>query len=130
MDLELVAGGGKLGKDSYQIIINVSHMFVLCKESEVLRIFDLNTFDLVKEIVAKAGAIKLVSNSHFILIHFNECMVHLYSQSGNFEKLDQVELEIDDLYSVNDDKSSNIILFNCFRAKSLCFDTLFNIPMI
>jgi hypothetical protein len=136
MDLNLAANQPfntikeKIGNDLYRIVMNDNNLFILCKDNEVLRIFNLNTFDLVKEIGSKADEIKLVSDSYFILTHCDDQVAHLYSQLGVFEKLDQVELSQDDLYSLNCDKSSNIIMYHQARAKSLSFNTLFNIPMI
>jgi hypothetical protein len=135
MDLKLVANHQfdiqEIGvEDKLSIEMNDSHLFLLCAKNKVLSIFDLKTFDFVKKIDAQADGIKLVSNSYFILIQLEDKVVHLYNQSGVFEKLDQIELEFDDFAYVNIDKSSTVLFHDELLAKAIHFTDLFNIPMI
>jgi hypothetical protein len=112
------------------ILMSRSHLFTLCSR-EILRIFDLNTLDLVKKIDVKADEIKLVSTSHLIIFDSGKRMIHLYNQSGDFEKLDQVdlsdELESGEVSCISTDTSPIISLYGFSCAKSVCFDQLFNI---
>jgi hypothetical protein len=110
-------------------VMNDNHLFILCPTTKKLSIFDLQTCVLVKEIDSQADRIKLVSNSYFILIQLNDKIVHLYKQSGAFEKLDQIELEIDDFDLSDNGKSSTISFYNKSFAKSIDFCDLFNIPV-
>jgi hypothetical protein len=123
---------GKVGDTIiYQIKINEYNLFILCTndETKMVRIFDLNTFDLVKEIEVEADRMKLVSTSHLILFNSNEKVLYSYNQSDDFEKLDQVDmkpsLDFDELMFVTSDKSSIISFCDKSRTKFTFFDNIF-----
>jgi hypothetical protein len=108
--------------------MNDNHLFILCTTTQELSIFDLKTYVLVKKIDSKALRIKLVSNSYFILFQLEDKVVHLYNQSGVFEKLDEIKFDYDDLHFLNNDNSSSILFYGDLFAKSITFNDLFNIP--
>jgi hypothetical protein len=126
MDLELVVSNpfeefrrknkAKIGEIS-NIVLNENNLFVLSDnydKSAKLLIFDLNTFDFIKQIDVLADQIKLVSTSHLILFDSSEKMLFLYSQSGDFELLDEVDLSYlfendnHEKFSMNKDASTTI----------------------
>jgi hypothetical protein len=135
IDLELMADESfnkvkeTVGSDDLdEILMNNRSLFVLSKKSELLRIFELSTFDLVREIDVKADKMKLVSNSHIVLFDWTDQVIYLYNQSG--QKLDKVYLEIIGTYYVNADKSSTILLFNKSHTRSINFHNIFNVPIV
>jgi hypothetical protein len=115
-----------------KMLMNNSHLFILYRFKNQLRIFDLNTLDLVKKIDIKADNIKLVSTSHLILFDSEIRVIYLYNQSGDFEKLDQVDLK-DELessvywYGMNRDTSPTISIYGKSGSKSISVNQLFNI---
>jgi hypothetical protein len=124
----------KLEKQLIQdFVVNDVHLFILCANGEGLKIFDLNTSDLVTEIDVEADQIKLVLATSVIL--FNSCnkMLYLYNQCGDFEKLNQVDIKlaidgnIGNLY-LNADKSPTVLFYNDSQAKILSFNQLNSIP--
>jgi hypothetical protein len=151
MDLEFVSGQpfykikemveifNQIKEDNWcynQCVMNNVNLFILCDNlnKKVLRIFDLNTFDLVKEIDVKADRIKLVSNSYIILFDEHKKVLYLYDQSDDFEKLNQVDmkpwLERDELTLVFNEKSSTIVFASYTQVKDIHFNQLFNYPLI
>jgi hypothetical protein len=71
--------------------MNEKHIFFLCGTKK-LKIFDLETFDLVKEIDTSADRIKLASTDILILFDSEERMVYSYNQFEDFDKLDEFYL--------------------------------------
>jgi hypothetical protein len=140
MDLELVTGRPlnkikkKIGDYSNQFVMSNFHLFMMCdhRDGKVLRIFDLQTCDLVKEFDVKADNIKLVSTSYLILWDRQRKILHLYDQSDDFEKLDQVDMRLwldCDQFSLSTTETSSTLLF-CGRsqAKTISFNQIF--PLI
>jgi hypothetical protein len=138
MNLELVANKFKIkhGVDEYsKIIMNDINLFILCSyPGTTLKIFSLDTLDLVKEVEVTADKMKLVSTKYLILSDSHNNVLYLYKQSGDFEKLDQANLrqllDGDKFYFMSLDKSLTILFHDGLRAKFISFDELFNIPMI
>jgi hypothetical protein len=147
MNLELVIG--KISKKDEAEIgeicnmrLNDNNLFVLCDNNEqfaankLLMIFDLETFDLVKEIDVAADQMKLVSTGHLFLYNPRVNMLFLYNQSGDFEELGKVQLDCftendNDLpLTMNEDASTTISFYNYSRVKYISFGHLFKIDSI
>jgi hypothetical protein len=129
----------KVGIDFYDIFMNDSHLFILCiiddvPQKDILRIFDLKTCELVKEIEIEGDEMELVSTGYLILFDSKNKILYLYDQSEDFEKLDQVDLtsslDGDEISLVYADKSMNVLFQDRSRAKFVSFDQIFSIPMI
>jgi hypothetical protein len=122
--------------DFDDVVMNNSHLFILCinDERKTLRIFDLITFDLVNEIGVEGDVIKPVLTSHLILFDSTKKFLYLHNQSGDFEKIDQVDmnssLDGDEIYFVYADKSLNVLFHDMFREKFVSFGQLFKNPLI
>jgi hypothetical protein len=70
--------------------LNETHIFFLCSTNK-LKIFDLRTLVIVKEITVKADQIELVSSlSSSIIVLFDSATQNIvrYNQCGGFERLD------------------------------------------
>jgi hypothetical protein len=59
--------------------MNEKHLFVLCNTKK-LKIFDLKTFDLAKEIDTTANQMKLLSTDYLALFDSNSCTIYFYDQ--------------------------------------------------
>jgi hypothetical protein len=111
--------------------MNENHLFILCKKnSSLLRIFDLNTCDLVKELEVEADQMKLVSTTHLILFDSDKQVLFLYNQSDDFDKLEHVDLkpwlESEELNLSGCGTSSQILFYNQSCVKCTSFNNLFS----
>jgi hypothetical protein len=76
--------------------INETNIFFLCNTNK-LKIFDLRTLVIVKEIIVKADQIELVTNSvSNSIIVFDSATQNMvrYMQCGGFERLDAHNLQL------------------------------------
>jgi hypothetical protein len=59
--------------------INDEKIFILCNESQ-LKVFSIETFELIKAIDVFAGQIKLVSDAYIASFNVNSGSLHFYDQ--------------------------------------------------
>jgi hypothetical protein len=96
--------------------MNDQFIFVLCSSvsDKKLNIFDIDGGHLVKEIETNASHIKLVSSDYIVLFdHFGR-ELQMYDQSGEFSKLDHVDLKksIKTEMRINKDKSNTLVFYD------------------
>ncbi len=89
------------------------YLFVLCNTHK-LKIFDLQTFDLVKEIDVNATQMKLVSTDYLALFNPTSRMMYFYSEDGDFALDEEVSLaeSIEAGLTLAHDKTRFISFFN------------------
>jgi hypothetical protein len=73
------------------IAIGATHIFTVCTSAK-MRIFDIESLEMVKKIDAKAKQIKLASNNYIVLFNRFDRMVYLYDQHNDHELLGEVNL--------------------------------------
>jgi hypothetical protein len=94
------------------------NVFILDLENLELKIFDLETFDLVKVIDVDADQMKLVAKRHLALFNSRERVLYLYDQVS-FEKKDEINLEasIEHGFNMAHDSTSRISFCNQHQIK-------------
>jgi hypothetical protein len=107
----------QFGRTVTSLELNEKHIFFLC-ETKKLKIFDIETFDLVKEIETSADRIKLASIEILILFDSEERMVYFYNQSEDFDFLDEFYLGdvVHSDFFISRDKTEYLTFFNSRSA--------------
>ncbi len=91
-DLSEVRCNMKIKKTPLDIEMSDKYLFLLYS-SQILKIFDLKTFDLVHEIVnVNANQLKLVSTNYLAAFNSVTGMVYLYRQDDDFAFQENVNL--------------------------------------
>jgi hypothetical protein len=71
--------------------MNETYLFVICSNRK-LKIFDLNKFDLVKEIDVNANKMKLASTRFLVLFCSTSRVMYLFDQCGDFALHEKISL--------------------------------------
>jgi tripartite motif-containing protein 2/3 len=103
----------QIGNSLVDLAMNDKHVFLLCN-TEQLKIFEINTFDLVAEIETDADQIKLNSNDNIFLFNSASCKLSVHSQVAGFNKLEEFELSgsIGKGFDISRDKTSFVSFYN------------------
>jgi hypothetical protein len=80
----------KVEKQVINFEMNDQFLFFLCT-TDKLKIFDVDSFDLVKEIDTNANRIKLVSTDYLLLFDSSTRIGYFYQQERDFDKLDEID---------------------------------------
>jgi hypothetical protein len=117
----------QVGNTIIGVEMNDKLAFFLCS-SKKLKIFNVQTGNLIKEIETNANQIKLVPTEYFILFDSINRHVHLYEQFGEFRKLDDVDLaqSLETGLIINRDQSKDLVFYNSTSMKYTCLDSLIN----
>jgi hypothetical protein len=113
----------QVGNTIVNVQMNDQFVFFLCS-SKKLKIFNVKTGNLVKEIDTNANQIKLVTTEYLILFDSINRKVHLYEQFGEFCKLDDIDLaqSLETGLIINRDKSKNLAFYNSTCMKYTFLD--------
>jgi hypothetical protein len=106
-----------VGQTVVAVEMTEDHVLFLC-DTRRLKIFDLVTFDLVKEIGTDADQMKLVMDTHFVLFDSMQRVIVLFDQCG-FERLDirNVRDTIESGFCLSKDRTRFITFYNCMHGK-------------
>jgi hypothetical protein len=111
------------------IIMNDIYLFILSNKKK-LKIFELSTLNLKKELYIEADMMKLVSTRYLILYNAFTKVVYLFNQSGDFEIVKTVKIgnSFDrDLPWLNVDNSPTISFYNETSLRHINFDQIFEL---
>ncbi len=100
-----------------------THLFVLCSTGK-LKIFDLERFELTKEIEVNADKMKLVSPDHLALFDTDSCMAYLFEQDCYFNLTEKFEFSNSLAVGLKlaSDKTKSLAFYNQTQMKYLSFD--------
>jgi hypothetical protein len=110
----------QVGNTIVDIQMNNEYVFALCN-CKKLKIFEIESGDLVKEIETDADQIKLVSVDRLVLFDSANRVVHLYDQSGEFCKLEEDNLaqSLERDLKINRDQSNCLAFYNSTSMRYL-----------
>jgi hypothetical protein len=113
----------QVGSTIIGVQMNEQLAFYLCS-SKKLKIFNVQTGNLVKEIETNANQIKLVPTENLILFDSTNRKVHLFEQFGEFRKLDDIDLaqSLETGLIINRDKSKNLVFYSSTCMKYTFLD--------
>jgi hypothetical protein len=78
-----------------EVQMNDQYVFLLCNwrsNSNQLKIFEISSGNLVKEMKTNANKVKLVSRDRLVLFDNFSRIIYLYEQTGEFCKLEEINL--------------------------------------
>jgi hypothetical protein len=122
-DSHLDAVTTQLGNTIVHAEMNDECVFFLCNDNK-LKIFEIESGDLVKEIETGANQIKLTSVDCFVLFDSTSRMVYLYEQTGEFCKIHEINLakSLEADLKINRDKFRTLAFYNSTYMKYTCLD--------
>jgi hypothetical protein len=103
--------------------MNDNNMFVLLKSCQKLKIFETQTFTLVREIDTNANWLKLILTESIFLFDSTSRVVYWYDQHS-FEKLNEENISEqlpETNLMINSDKTKHITFYNSKAMKSILF---------
>jgi hypothetical protein len=113
-NLNLAQESTELQQNIDQTIVDVKmnekHLFVLCTASK-LKIFELNSFDFVRETRVDGDQIRLISSDYLAVFNKSARMLYVHKQDGGFEKENETSLAIGSNAAISQD---------CTRYISFC----------
>jgi hypothetical protein len=139
LDMDFVSVNGMLLQSKLQIsiqnqigntVIDVQmsdrRVFFLCSDKK-LKIFEINSGNLVKEIEISANQIKLAPNNRLVLFDSLSRIVYLYEQTLKFDKLDEVNLAqiLKADLKINRDQSNCLAFYNTEHMKYTLLNSIF-----
>jgi hypothetical protein len=103
----------QVGKKVKDFVMNDQHIFFLCDIGK-LKIFDLKTFNLVKEMNTTADKLELVSTDHIFLFNSQTRMGSLFTQAGDFDEVSEFNFksELDNTFKMSRDNSQFISFYS------------------
>jgi hypothetical protein len=105
------------------IDMNSQNMFFLCNTRQ-LKIFSIESFDLVKVIETDARQIRLISIDYLLLFDSAKRCAHFYEQYDEFNKLKEIDLaeSVEAGLVMNGGRSKYISFFNTTDMKYISLD--------
>jgi hypothetical protein len=113
----------QVGRPIVDVQMSDKYVFFLCQDKK-LRIFSIESGDLVKEFETSANQIKLASVDRLVLFDSGERVVYLHEQTDEFKELEEINLahSLDEGLKINRDLSNCLTFYNSKSIKCTYLD--------